>query len=347
MTLAAIFEVAIMLTLTYLMLALMGSAFQEILAGVLRWRAKRLWAALAQLICDGAEPGSSAESLLERLRGHALINSSDAKHLPAYIPSRNFAAALIYLLSEGSQAPVFTAIHASVAKLPDTPVKQSMLVFLSRAGGDIDKLQLSIQTWFDDAMDHLSGDYKRWSQRFMLAFGLVAAIGLNADSLRMARVLRTEPADARAARVENIDKMRESLKPDLKPDLAAAASAPTASAAPAASPTPPAAASTNNSVSAVASQSPDPIMRGIELAGQLQSLQLPIGWVGIEKEFAGQSYLQTALICLRMVIGWIMTALAVSLGAPFWFDTLNRLFSLRAAGPKPPKSPAPQDLSRS
>jgi hypothetical protein len=35
------------------------------------------------------------------------------------------------------------------------------------------------------------------------------------------------------------------------------------------------------------------------------------------------------------IIGWILTALAISLGAPFWFDILNKVIRLRAAGPKP------------
>jgi len=31
-----------------------------------------------------------------------------------------------------------------------------------------------------------------------------------------------------------------------------------------------------------------------------------------------------------------LTALAVSMGAPFWFDTLNKIIAVRATG-KPPK----------
>lgn len=38
-------------------------------------------------------------------------------------------------------------------------------------------------------------------------------------------------------------------------------------------------------------------------------------------------------------LGWIITAAALSLGAPFWFDTLGKLASLRKAGPPPPKAP--------
>lgn len=32
--------------------------------------------------------------------------------------------------------------------------------------------------------------------------------------------------------------------------------------------------------------------------------------------------------------GWLLTALAISLGAPFWFDLLNKLIKLRDSGPK-------------
>lgn len=35
------------------------------------------------------------------------------------------------------------------------------------------------------------------------------------------------------------------------------------------------------------------------------------------------------------VIGWLLTALAISFGSHFWFDALNKLLDLRAAGPKP------------
>src|SRR6202035_3243101 len=38
---------------------------------------------------------------------------------------------------------------------------------------------------------------------------------------------------------------------------------------------------------------------------------------------------------LERILGWIFTAIAVSLGAPFWFDSLNRFVNLRNAGNTP------------
>lgn len=34
----------------------------------------------------------------------------------------------------------------------------------------------------------------------------------------------------------------------------------------------------------------------------------------------------------RMIVGWLLTIAAISLGAPFWFDLLSRIARLRAAG---------------
>jgi hypothetical protein len=41
---------------------------------------------------------------------------------------------------------------------------------------------------------------------------------------------------------------------------------------------------------------------------------------------------------LERVLGWLLTVAAVSLGAPFWFDLLNKLANIRNAGQKPDKA---------
>ncbi len=60
----------------------------------------------------------------------------------------------------------------------------------------------------------------------------------------------------------------------------------------------------------------------------LASANLPIAW---------QTVPQTVGEWFQKVIGLLLTTLAVSLGAPFWFDLLKNLANLRSSGP-PPKS---------
>jgi hypothetical protein len=81
--------------------------------------------------------------------------------------------------------------------------------------------------------------------------------------------------------------------------------------------------------------------------GQLQSLALPIGWHASSfpaGAFGSKS--ATAATLLQLLVGWTLTALAISLGAPFWFELLNRFMVIRStvkpkekSGPERPKDP--------
>jgi hypothetical protein len=44
-------------------------------------------------------------------------------------------------------------------------------------------------------------------------------------------------------------------------------------------------------------------------------------------------------ITVAVVLGWIITAFAISLGAQFWFDALGKVLNLRATGVKPSTTP--------
>jgi hypothetical protein len=59
---------------------------------------------------------------------------------------------------------------------------------------------------------------------------------------------------------------------------------------------------------------------------------LPIGWDFEPGPADGGGWFGTLLL---KVVGLLLTALAVSLGAPFWFDVLSRFVRLRSSGGKP------------
>lgn len=61
----------------------------------------------------------------------------------------------------------------------------------------------------------------------------------------------------------------------------------------------------------------------------LASLSLPVFWTE-EKNRP-----DTSEEWLLALAGWLISIAAISLGAPFWFDTLNKLSNLRMAGKKP------------
>lgn len=73
---------------------------------------------------------------------------------------------------------------------------------------------------------------------------------------------------------------------------------------------------------------------GNQARQQLEQLNLPIGWADPQLPAANNP-----LGWLFKVVGLLLTAFAVSQGAPFWFDTLNRLVNIRSTGEPPPTPP--------
>jgi len=59
----------------------------------------------------------------------------------------------------------------------------------------------------------------------------------------------------------------------------------------------------------------------------------PLGWSG-DQVLSGAK----AKPWLTKIAGLLLTALAVSLGAPFWFDLVNRMINVRSTGPVPARS---------
>jgi hypothetical protein len=53
------------------------------------------------------------------------------------------------------------------------------------------------------------------------------------------------------------------------------------------------------------------------------------------KQLWTEKTLASGGLWLAALAGWLVTALAASLGAPFWFDTLNRIIDIRANGRAP------------
>ena len=86
---------------------------------------------------------------------------------------------------------------------------------------------------------------------------------------------------------------------------------------------------------------------------KLADLGLPIGWVWNATPTQvknGQAIPRDVRSgfdrLLQHFLGWFITALAATLGAPFWFDMLNRVISIRSTGKAPEEKPkAPKEVS--
>jgi len=282
---SAILDTAIGLIFVYLIVSLIVSAANELLAAVFRWRSQNLLLGIQQLLQDPSMTG-----LATRFYEHPLIQGLASKgSKPSYIPSRTFALALLDIVSPVTPASNRTLddLKAGIEKLP-TSLQVTFRVLLDEAGHDIEHFKTQLENWFNNTMERVSGWYKRKTQAIQLALALaIVALG-NVDSVRITRSLSGVNSP-----------LRDSIK-----DAA------------------------HSLVEAGLPQGPP----GAQLSAATEAignLALPIGW-------ANGGFGPTT------ILGWLITALAASLGAPFWFDLLNKFVNVRASGKAPeeePKSP--------
>ncbi len=70
-----------------------------------------------------------------------------------------------------------------------------------------------------------------------------------------------------------------------------------------------------------------------DIQQEVEELQIPLGWSAGKED--PRAVPDAADEWVLKVVGLGLTALAISLGAPFWFDFLGRLVNLRKSGKVP------------
>jgi hypothetical protein len=282
---STILDVAIGIVFIYLLVSLVVSAINELIAALLKSRAKNLVKGIQALLQDPSQTGWVA-----RLYEHPLIESlSPPNSKPSYIPSRTFALALLDLIAPATTDGIRTPadLKAGMANLPE-PLQRTLTTLLEESQHDVERLKTQIEIWFNNGMDRASGWYKRKTQWIQFFLGLGLVIFLNVDSVHIGRTLFAINSPLRASLVESAKSFV--VQPG----------------------------GTNR-----------PIKDVVEA---ISTVSLPIGW----SEFPKPDQLPI------IFLGWLITAFAVSLGAPFWFDLLNKFVNVRASGKAPeegPKSP--------
>jgi hypothetical protein len=187
MSLGNLLNVAIGLFFTFLILSLLSTSIWEAVASLSRARARLLRSGLRTMLSGAATQNGA--SLFEQVFEHGLIQSLSNSGLPSYVPANSFSLALFDALSDKVGGTQLSQIERGVNALPAGTVKQSLTTFITASGGDMEALRSRVEAWFSDAMDRLSGVYKRRTQAVHLIFGLVVAVVFNVDALNIATVL--------------------------------------------------------------------------------------------------------------------------------------------------------------
>lgn len=329
-----VLDVAIGISFVYLLLALICSAVNEAIAGAFQTRAKVLEAGVTRMLGDSQVKRLVYEHPLIRA-----LSPSDDKIRPSYIDSRKFALALMDVtgLHAEEERRALVAERKAVGETPAAaPVgnqafqKTLQAVLKDRtfgptslgAAGYAGSDQQRIEAWFDSQMDRVSGWYKRKTQFRILALAVLITLAFNADTIAIVEKLWKNPT-VRAAIVEQA-RVRAQKEPPQDLPLVEYPD-------------------TNRPDFSVPVQPPSSNTLTSEESKSLGEL---IGWGdGLHKppDQAYGLWLEDQLWQQAMHLpGWLLTIMAISLGAPFWFDVLNRFMNIRNAGRAPDE---PRDKS--
>jgi hypothetical protein len=276
---STILETAVGLILIFLLMSLICSALREAFESMMKQRALDLQCGIRELLQD-----PDGNGLAKELYSHPLvyglftgeykpIHTTSVTRwflrggkLPSYIPSNNFARALLDLEQHGRiESPEMNAVLRSLAQ---------------GVGDDMTALRTNVEEWFNGSTERIGGWYKRRTQGVLFAIGVAAAIALNVNPLVIGSALFKE-ADLRATAVATAESIRANGAAAVRPSYEA----------------------------------------NMKQLHDLAGAGLPMGWeTGSAKDAP----------FYKMILGWLITALAVTLGAPFWFDLLNKFMSVRS-----------------
>ena len=305
-------EVFIGTVFVFLLVSIICSTIREVLEARFKTRAAYLEQGIRQLLHDSGGAG-----LTTALYTHPLIEGlftgsytpttvtkpqrllAKGSELPSYIPSRNFALALMDIAARGPITDVISgdpdgpsltidAMRRGVTALDNPAVQRIVLGAIDTARGDIGQVQAALEAWFESGMDRVSGWYKRSTSWIVFWIGLAVALLLNINTLTIVDYLYRNDA-ARSVVVAQ--------------------------------------------ATAAAKDSTILNKSYTQARAALDSIQLPIGWDNGWQHPATPRGGALGTLWngwIYPALGLLLTALAATMGAPFWFDILNKASVVRS-----------------
>jgi len=336
-----VLDVAIGLMVVYLLLSLICSSVSEGIESLLKNRARQLERGIREILSD-----PDGTQMTHLIYNHPLISglfqgSYDPAHLkkrwwgggkmygrknlPSYVPAANFALAVLDVVlpataehaggAAGSLQPegaTGTELGASLRQAaltsPIPEVSRALVILIDACGQDVTRVRLAIEGWFNSTMDRVSGWYKRRTQIILFAVAIAMTATLNVDTVDICNRLISDPA----VRSSLVATAQEYARTDLQHGQRRLA--------------PP---------GGIVEEVDERADRVEQNLARLHHLGVPIGWG--ERPHDGYHWFLKAA-------GILASALAAALGAPFWFDVLNRFVVVRST--IKPREKSPEEKSK-
>ncbi len=315
----AVLDTAIGLIFVYLLLSLLCSGVQEVVSGVLKRRGKNLREGLVMLLAQGDEHSPFVKGFMDHPLIAGLAKKDGGQPLPSYIPADVFSSVLADVIRRhtGKELQKGSDILGVLEGVENEHLRHALETLARRADGDLEAFMGELENWFDHMTDRISGWYKRRTQLWMFGVALLIAAALNVDTIRIADQLWHDQATRQAVVAmagQYIEQQPVPQGPEGHGQRAGDAKE--------------AEATLNDDLHRLEK-------RFDAIESRFARLDLLVGWSKVkDSETEEPSF----LFDVWTVPGWLITACFVSLGAPFWFNTLSKALSLRASGARPPRS---------
>jgi len=317
MNFPAMLDVAIGLFFIYLTLSLLVSGIQELIATVLEWRAKQLKEAIQIILGDNEANDPSAkqaQKIANDLWNHPLVRSLNQRKIirgsvgPSYISSKMFAATLLEIIqteydfnASGTIDDIVESIKENKKLDPEIRRRIYSIALIAQrkaiaSENGIKSLEKEIRIWFDQSMERASGVYNRNVKGVTLLIGLLVTLAINADTFHILERLNKDAA------------LRSSI---------------------------------NQVATKIVAENKEPSLDKIN--SYLDNITMPLGWSTMEqfkkqvnpRDPAKSKLGDWVLGIIKLMFGWLLSAAAIAMGAPFWFDLLGKFINVRNAGQVP------------
>ncbi|BBO82265.1 hypothetical protein [Desulfosarcina ovata] len=320
----AAIDVLIGLVTIYLVFALACTAIVEALSSWMNLRSKNLEAGLKELL-DGELEAN--KPFVDAFYAHPLVQalSKGPDGRPSYLPTDVVGRVIqSLLLKNGPDVSLVKAIE----RLPDiaktgqaTRVKEMLKTFVAQGELDLISFRKAVETHFDAAMDRAAGWVKRRQQTVALIASALLVLSANVDTLSIAKALYTNP-EIRAGLISQAEKIIES---ESAPTAMQDTALPGSGVIPAVLAIPLPAAASDPLLAAQRQELSEAIAAYNKAKSTMENAGLRFGWETPPKGWAW----------VHKIVGLLISIFAIALGAPFWFDMLNRFMKVRQSGNSP------------
>lgn len=299
-------SIVIGIVFVLLLFSLLATTIMEMLAGLLSLRGKNLLNAIQSMLGPKTMLHFTGHEYFKQLSETPnLFRRLRSKRLPpSYIRPGTFTAILMDVLQLNSTGAAREAIDG----LPKGELRDVLDFLYKEANEDITVFRKKVEEWFNEVMERASEWYVNNIRIWLIGVGMCIAVLFNVDVIGIYNNLSVNAT------------LREYIA-DTATQFVNTQAAPSAEIVPA------------NPDFYAAQQKMNTL-----LSENINAIRSPlgIGWTNVDWSQANAQW------WLFKLVGWITTALAISLGAKFWFDLLRMLVSIRGGGNNANAAPAQQ-----